>query len=96
MTEQKKTEEELKVFIWRGHKAEAQSGYNDDLVMSFAIALWVRDTALKLRSHGLELNKRAIGLIGKNSGIYSSNSQNTQDWKMKIKGKDEDLTWLIK
>ena len=88
--------EELKVFIWRGHKAEAQSGYNDDLVMSFAIALWVRDTALKLRSHGLELNKRAIGLIGKNSGIYSSNSQNTQDWKMKIKGKDEDLTWLIK
>ena len=88
--------EELKVFIWRGHKAEAQSGYNDDLVMSFAIGLWVRDTALKLRQHGLELNKRALGLIGKNGGVYSSTQQNTQEWNMNINGQDEDLTWLIK
>ena len=24
-------------------------GYNDDLVMSYAIALWVRDTALRIK-----------------------------------------------
>ena len=33
-------------------------GYNDDLVMSFAIGLWVRDTALRLQTQGIELTKR--------------------------------------
>ena len=32
-------------------------GYNDDLVMSFAIGLWVRDTALRLRTQGVGINK---------------------------------------
>ena len=33
--------DELFVFIWNGQKAEAQSGYNDDLVMAFSIGLFV-------------------------------------------------------
>ncbi|MAC34339.1 MAG: hypothetical protein CME38_12165 [Haliea sp.] len=37
---------EMSTFIWRNGKAQAMKGYNDDLVMSFAIACWVRDTAL--------------------------------------------------
>ena len=45
--------DELFVFIYNGNRAEAMQGYNDDLVMSFAIALWVRDTALRLRSEGI-------------------------------------------
>ena len=39
--------DEFAVFIWKGHRAEAQRGYNDDLVMALSIGLWVRDTALK-------------------------------------------------
>jgi hypothetical protein len=31
----------MKVFIWKNGKAEAQSGYNDDLVMSFGTAMYV-------------------------------------------------------
>ena len=42
--------EEMKVFIWRNGRPEAQSGYNDDLVMSFGMAMYVRDTALKFKS----------------------------------------------
>ena len=40
--------EEMKVFVWRHGRAEAQPGYNDDLVMSFGIAMYIRDTALKI------------------------------------------------
>ena len=90
--------EELRVFIWNGSKAQAQRGYNDDLVMAFGIAMWVRDTALKLRQQGIELDKLAISRIGKSSGdIYTNNIQGQNPWKMNTgRGHDEDLTWLIK
>jgi hypothetical protein len=91
--------EELRVFIWHGSKAEAQRGYNDDLVMAFSIGMWVRDTALKLRQQGIELDKLAISKIGKSNdgGIYTNNYPGQNPWKMKTgKGEDEDLSWLIK
>ena len=88
--------DELFVFIYNGNRAEAMTGYNDDLVMSFAIALWVRDTALRLRSEGIELSKKAIQGIGQNPGIYTSDVQKNDSWEMDVKGEKEDLTWLIK
>ena len=88
--------DELFVFIYNGNRAEAMTGYNDDLVMSFAIALWVRDTALRLRSEGIELSKKAIQGIGQNPGIYTSEVQKNDSWEMDVKGEKEDLTWLIK
>ena len=88
--------DELFVFIYNGNRAEAMTGYNDDLVMSFAIALWVRDTALRLRSEGIELSKKAIQGIGQNPGIYTSEVEKNDSWEMDVKGEKEDLTWLIK
>ena len=88
--------DELFVFIYNGNRAEALKGYNDDLVMSFAIALWVRDTALRLRAEGIELSKQAIQGIGQNSGVYTSEVQKNDSWEMDVKGEKEDLTWLIK
>ena len=40
-------------------------GYNDDLVMSFGIGLYVRDTALKFKQHGLDITKAALGSFSK-------------------------------
>ena len=88
--------DELFVFIYNGNRAEAMTGYNDDLVMSFAIALCVRDTALRLRAEGIELSKQAIQGIGQNSGVYTSEVQKNDSWEMDVKGEKEDLTWLIK
>ena len=90
--------EELRVFIWNGSKAEAQRGYNDDLVMAFSIAMWVRDTALKLKQQGIELDKMAINRIGKNNqhGVYTNSNIEKNPWKQKTgRGQDEDLTWLL-
>ena len=88
--------DELFVFIYNGNRAEALSGYNDDLVMSFAIALWVRDTALRLRSEGIELSKRAISGISQNPAVYKPEPNKNDSWEMEVKGEKEDLTWLIK
>lgn len=88
--------DELFVFIYNGNRAEAMIGYNDDLVMSFAIALWVRDTALRLRAEGIELSKKAIQGITQNPGIYTPNANKNDSWEMDVRGEKEDLTWLIK
>ena len=90
--------DELFVFVWKGSRPEAQTGYNDDLVMAFSIAMYIRDTALKLRNEGLELNKRAIGMMGTNTtynGAYSSNSDPNDSWNMDVGNNKEDLTWLL-
>jgi hypothetical protein len=47
--------EELKTFTWAGNKARAMRGYNDDLVMSFAIAMWLYDA-----SSDYSVNSKAI------------------------------------
>jgi hypothetical protein len=88
--------DELFVFIYNGNRAEALIGYNDDLVMSFAIALWVRDTALRLRTEGIELSKQAISGISQNPAVYKPEPNKNDSWEMEVKGEKEDLTWLIK
>jgi len=98
-----RTIDELFTFIWNGNRAEAMRGYNDDLVMSLSIGLWVRDTALRLRQEGIDLTRQAIGGIGQSTldmgGMgFGGNSVNDDNpWKMDMgNGHQEDLTWLIK
>jgi hypothetical protein len=90
--------QELLVFVWLNGKAQAQNGYNDDLVMSFAITLWLRDTALKLRQQGIDLNKRALSQFQKSSPVIYTNQRSKQDtgWSWDNGFGDEDLTWLIR
>jgi N-acetylmuramoyl-L-alanine amidase CwlA len=58
--------------------------------------LWVRDTALKLRQQGIELNKRALQLTSKNSGVFKTTPQVAkQSWSMKTGRGDEDISWLL-
>jgi hypothetical protein len=92
-----RTIEELFTFIWFNGRAEAMRGYNDDLTMSLAISLWVRDTALRLRQEGIDLTKRAIDGISTYtySGVYGGNDNDENPWQMNIGDGFEDLTkWL--
>jgi hypothetical protein len=89
--------DELYVFIWNGQRAEAQRGYNDDLVMAFGIGLWIRDTALRLHQQGIDLSRKALGHFGKSQGVYTSGKDVPKEWQWKSGDQDnEDLTWLIK
>ena len=89
--------DELFTFIFHNGRAEAMRGYNDDLVMAFAIGLWVRDTALRLRQEGIDLTKQAVAGITSNTyaGVYGSTTMDENPWKMRVGGEFEDLTqWL--
>lgn len=90
--------DELYTFIWKVSRPEAMHGYNDDLVMAFSIALWVRDTALRLRQQGIELTKNALDGISHRTTAYGfgGNSHNEQNpWEMDVNGESEDLKWLL-
>ena len=64
--------------------------------MSFGIALWVRDTALRLHQQGIDLSRKALGHFGKSQGVYSSGNEKADGWKWNSGDKDnEDLTWLL-
>lgn len=54
---------ELKTFVWNNGKPQAMRGYNDDLVMSMAIACWVRDTALVSNQRDVEYKRAIIGAM---------------------------------
>ena len=90
--------QELFVFIWLNGKAQSQNGYNDDLVMSFCIGLWLRDTSLKLRQQGINLSKQALGQFQKSTSVIYTGNRNQQDtgWTWNNGSDDESLTWLIK
>jgi hypothetical protein len=95
--------DELFTFIWNGNRAEAMRGYNDDLTMSLAISLWVRDTALRLRQEGVDLTKNALGSIGQHTtslggfGFGGNMANDENPWSMDLgNGEREDLNWLIR
>ena len=97
--------EELFVFIYHNSKAEAMKGYNDDLVMSYAITLWVRDTALRLKTdkdnHQRALMDTMLNMNGntdfsKGFQFGKPKGSKKNPYEMDI-GKDkEDLSWLLK
>ena len=95
----KRLVEEMKTFIWRNGRAEAQTGYNDDLVMSFGIAMYIRDTALKYRQRGIDLTKQTLSNMTVNktaySGAYFSRGVDNPYHVDTTHGK-EDISWLIK
>ena len=102
--------DELFVFIYKTgvsqSKAEAMQGYNDDLVMSYSIALWVRDTALRLQKDKNDQQWATMNSMLKSNGNNSehaagfgvgSTGNQKNPYEMDIgTGEKEDLTWLIK
>lgn len=96
---------EIKTFIWNFGKPEALRGYNDDLVMSFAIACWVRDTALVNNARDIEYKKAFLdAMIVSNTKIETKipgqagfERKNSMEKTFKgSDGKNHDYGWLLK
>jgi hypothetical protein len=91
--------EEMKVFIWKNGRPEAQSGYNDDLIMSFAIGMYLRDTSLRFKSQNLEMSRATLSNMSVNrtgfTGAYGSNVPNPYSIENGMGG-NEDISWLIR
>ena len=91
--------EEMKVFIWKNGRAEAQTGYNDDLVMAFGIAMYIRDTALKFRQRGIDMTKQALQntIVNRTAygGAYGTGANAQNPYAMKAGNSQEDIRWLL-
>ena len=98
--------EEMKVFIWKNGRAEAQSGYNDDLMMAFAIGCYLRDTAFKLRQSNMDMTKSMLNGISSNSSKFSGgystevsyvDKYNNNPYKIDnpYSNDQEDISWLL-
>lgn len=95
----RRTLEELKTFIWKNGRAEAQLGYNDDLIMSLAMGCYIRDTALKFAQQGVDATRATLNGITNRSynGFYGGYGafDPKSSYKMNVNGKDEDISWLL-
>ena len=84
--------------MWKNGKAEAQSGYNDDLVMSFGTAMYIRDTALKYKSQGVDLARAMLSNISNtrpnSQGAYTPNAYNNP-YQINYGHGTEDISWLL-
>lgn len=88
-----RTINELETFIWLRGKAQAMEGHRDDLTSALMQFLFVRDTALKLKSLGIELTKRALNKTFKS--VYIPSNRVDTPWNQRVNGKNESLTWLL-
>ena len=92
---------EMRVFVWKNGKAQAQTRYNDDLLISCATALYVRDTALRMRQQGMDLARAQLSSFGnlnaKNKAVMKSvGSQQENPYLIDTPGGQEDISWLLK
>jgi len=55
-----RTYDELKTFIWKGNKPQAMKGYNDDLVISLAIGMWLYDTSPEYNKDAMKINAEML------------------------------------
>ena len=93
--------EELRVFIWMHGKAQAQNGYNDDLVMALGMGLFTRDTAMKFYEQGMKLTRAAVDGIVKTGGESAYFGPSLPDGSQNPylinngHGQFEDITWVL-
>lgn len=90
---------ELLTFVWLNGKPQAASEkYHDDLIMSLAIGLWIRDTSLQLHQDNMAYTRLALDKITKVGGhdaVYMPSTMHHHPYKMPVMGGEEDLTWLL-
>ena len=95
-----RTVRELEKFIWVNGRPEAQKGYNDDLVMSLAIACWVREIAIITSSKDVEYTKVMLGSLGKLNNTLNTSIPGMNNFKEIQKQNTmntyKEFSWLFK
>jgi len=94
-----RTINEMGTFVWKNSKPQAQTGYNDDLVIPYAIGLYLRDSAIQYKSQGVEMQRAVINNISRQSSYtqqsyHSAPAQNP--YQLSVNGKFEDISWLVR
>jgi len=99
-----RTVSELKTFVWNNGKPQAMRSYNDDLVMSLAIACWVRDTVITASKRDARYAKAMLdGMIFTNTklnttikGMHGHQSKEMHDKIERERQIQAEYHWLYK
>ena len=73
---------EMKTFIWQAGRPQAMRSYNDDLVMSFAIGCWVRDTVIVESQKNVEYDRQMLSSISTSKTRLSTTIPGQRGHKM--------------
>jgi len=63
---------EFKTFIWKNGRPQAMRSKHDDLVMSFAIACWIRDTVFEESAYNREKSESMLSAIKTSNKTFNS------------------------
>jgi hypothetical protein len=97
----KRTINELETFIFDNGKPQAQDNYNDDLIMSLAIGMYVRATTLKIHGNDKDFTEALISGIGFENKTFDTiikggNDRDSERYKMTLpNGEVEDFRWIF-
>ena len=96
--------DELKTFVWKGQKAQAQKGRHDDLVMAAAIGTWLFDADPKVNKQTTDINKAMLDGFAVNRrdfkdkpspwGKFKWNKTN-RAYPASSSPNDDDFDWLL-
>jgi hypothetical protein len=95
---------ELTTFVWNNGKAEAIKGHNDDLVMSLAIACWIREGALIISQRDVQYRHAFVGSLRTGGRTFESSipgmiqnqtAEKRKRWAEAYSNARE-FSWLIK
>ena len=91
---------EFKTFVWYNGKAQAMRSENDDLIMSFSIGCWIKDTVFVENKRNIEYQKACLNSMFKSDSIINTTISGMKEYKQiektdAIKNQQEFL-WLLK
>ena len=91
----------MDTFLWVNGRPEAQRGYNDDLIMSLAIACWVRDTAIINNERNMEYSKAFLDSISRSKNYLNSSIDGMKQYEVSQRMREaqqvyKDHIWLLK
>ena len=72
ITRSKRLFGEFKTFIWKNGRPQAMRSKHDDLVMSFAIACWIRDTVFEESAYDREKSEKMMGAFFTNKKEFNT------------------------
>tara|TARA_R110002110_G_scaffold4945_4_gene24981 strand:+ start:6707 stop:8293 length:1587 start_codon:yes stop_codon:yes gene_type:complete len=99
-----RTISELKTFVWHNGRPQAMRSYNDDLVMSLAIACWVRDTVITVSKRDAKYTKAMLdSMLVSNTklnttikGMHGFKQNEMHDKLEREKNIQAEFAWLYK
>ena len=95
----KRTINELETFIFENGKPQAQDNYNDDLIMSLAIGMYVRATTLKIHGNDREYAEAMMNNFGFETQKFDSivrDDKKDDIYTMRLpNGEKENFKWIF-